>query len=1063
MKLKHRSRLVVLASAVLVAVLQAQVVGTSIFGAVQDESGAGIAQAQVVIRSVETGASRTLTTDDAGRYAAPSIAVGAYQITASKEGFAAQVKTGIDLVVGQSATVNFRLVVGELRQTVTVEESPAPVNLSTQQTSGLVSERQVKELPLNGRSYDSLMTLNPAVVNYTSERSGGVGTSNSSVGNMFTVSGRRPQENLFLLNGIEYTGASEINNTPGGASGQLLGVEAVREFNVVTDAYGAEYGKRPGGQVSIVTASGSNQFHGAVYEFLRNSAFDARNFFDQGSIPQFQRNQFGVAGGGPIRKDKLFLFGNYEGYRQKLGLSDVTLVPDAAARQGYLPGSGGAQTFVGLAAGVAPLLALWPAPNGPDLGSGIAEAFSHPVQRIREDFGTLRFDYNLAANDTLFAVYTIDDSYAGTPTVNPLSGVVEGLREQVGSVQEQHLFSSTILNTARIGFSRGGYFFTGIDEANLPGWVGNSPIGAVVVGGGTASNGASQISLAGTNAGSNLRAVRNLFTYDDHIAVAHGIHEFSAGIWFQRLEANDNLAQDQYGQASFGSLASFLQGTVSTFTVAPSPTPLGWRSLETAGFVQDTVKLRKNLDVRVGFRFESTNGWNESHGRASNYVFDSNGVIETNPRVGDSVFTVNRAKFMPEPRVGLAWDPFGQGKTSIHAGFGMYRALLDNLDYRLDQTAPFNTTLTLKNVPVEGLDIPGATAAGSKISPSGIQPDTYTPTVITWTVKVEQQLIRDTAVAVGYVGSHGYHEMLSVDANEPFPTVCPAPACPNGLAAGTVYYPSGAPLANPNLANTTTWLSEGLSSFNALEVDLSHRFSHGFQLRAAYTFAKSLDDGTAWNSSVGANAPGFVMYPANPRWDWGLSTTDVRNVGVINATYELPIGAGKQLLRRAKGWQEKLAAGWTLAGIETIQSGFPFTPQLGFNPSNNGDSRNPVRPSWNAAFTGNVVEGGPNQYFNPNAFAIPVVGTYGNVGRDTLIGPGMAELDLAALKKTAISEKLQLQFRAEVFNVFNRANFGTPNAVVFASASSAPATTAGLITSTAGTSRQIQLGLSLRW
>jgi Carboxypeptidase regulatory-like domain len=1061
---KHQRKLVVLASAVLVFALQAQVVGTSVFGSVQDESGAGIARAQVVIRSVETGASRTLITDDAGRYAAPSIAVGLYQITASKEGFAAQVKTGIDLVVGQSATVSFKLVVGEVRQTITVEESPSPVNLSTQQTSGLVSERQVKDLPLNGRSYDSLMTLNPAVVNYTSERSGGVGTSNSSVGNMFTVSGRRPQENLFLLNGIEYTGASEINNTPGGASGQLLGVEAVREFNVVTDTYGAEYGKRPGGQVSIVTASGSNQFHGSIYEFLRNSAFDARNFFDQGSIPQFQRNQFGVAGGGPIRKDKLFLFGNYEGYRQKLGLSDVTLVPNAAARQGYLPGPGGAQSFVGLAPGVAPLLALWPAPNGPDLGSGIAEAFSHPVQRIREDFGTLRFDYNLGANDTLFAVYTVDDSYAGTPTVNPLSRVVEGLREQVGSVQEQHLFSSAILNTARIGFSRGGYFFTGIAEANLPGWVGESPIGAVVIGGGTASNGASQISLAGTNAGSNLRAVRNLFTYDDHIAVAHGIHEFSAGIWFQRVEANDNLAQDQYGQASFGSLASFLQGTVSTFTVAPSPTPLGWRSLEAAGFVQDTIKLRKNLDVRVGFRFESTNGWNESHARAANYVFDSNGVIETNPRVGNSVFTVNRAKFMPEPRVGLAWDPSGQGKTSIHAGFGMYRALLDNLDYRLDQTAPFNTTLSLKNVPVDGLKIiPGATAAGSKISPSGIQPDAYTPTVITWTVKVEQQLMRDTAIAVGNVGSHGYHEMLSVDANEPFPTMCPATACPSGLSAGTVYYPSGAPLANPNFANTTTWLSEGLSSFNALEVDLSHRFSHGFQLRAAYTFSKSLDDGTAWNSSVGANAPGFVMYPTNPKWDWGLSTTDVRNVGVINATYELPIGAGKQLLRRAKGWQEKLAAGWTLTGIETIQSGFPFTPQLGFNPSNNGDSRNPVRPSWNPSFAGNVIEGGPNQYFNPNAFAIPVAGTYGNVGRDTLIGPGMAGLDLAVTKKTTISEKLQLQFRAEVFNVFNRANFGTPNAVVFASASSAPAPTAGLITSTAGTSRQIQLGLSLRW
>ena len=684
------------------------------------------------------------------------------------------------------------------------------------------------------------------------------------------------------------------------------------------------------------------------------------------------------------------------------------------------------------------------------------------MQKIREDFGTARFDYNLSDKDTLYAVYTADDSFANTPTANPFSRVVEGLREQVASVQEQHVFSTAMLNTARFGFSRGGYFFTGIADGDLPGWVDGSPIGAVVIGGGTALNGASQISLAGTNAGSNLRAVRNLFTYDDHIAFTHGIHQFGAGIWVQQMQANDNLAQYQYGQASFGSLASFLQGSISTFTVVPAPTPLGWRSREVAGFVQDMVKLSKNLDLRVGFRFESTNGWNESHGRAANYVFDSNGVIQTAPRVGDSVFTVNRAKFLPEPRVGLAWDPFGKSTTVIHAGFGVYRALLDNLDYRLDQTAPFNTTLSLKNVSLSGLSIlPGATAPGSKISPSGIQPDAYTPAVITWTFKVERQIMRETSLTMGYVGSHGYHEMLSVDANEPFPTTCPAAPCPPALSPGTIYYPAGAPLANPNLANTTTWSSNGLSSFNAMEIDLSRRFSGGLQLRATYTFSKSLDNGTAWNSSVGANAPGFVMFPLNPKLDWGRSTTDVRNVGVINATYELPFGKGKRLLR--KGWQEKLAAGWALSAIQTIQSGFPFTPQLGFNPSNNGDSRNPVRPSWNPGFSGNVIEGGPNQYFNPNAFVVPVAGTYGNAGRNTLVGPGMVDMDLALLKTASISEKLHLQFRAEVFNVFNRANFGTPNAVVFASASSVPAPTAGVITSTASPSRQIQFGLKLRW
>ena len=1052
-------KLVLLLWIVGTSLIWGQVVGASLSGTVRDDSGAGLPAAGVLVKNTETGAVRTLVTDENGRYSAPSISIGRYQVTASKEGFNSQVKTGIDMVVGQTTVVDLTLPVGELKQAITVEEAAPAVNLSTQQISGLVSERQVKDLPLNGRSYDQLVTLNPGIVNYTAERSGGIGTSNSLVGNMFAISGRRPQENLFLLNGVEFTGASVINNTPGGTSGQLLGVDAVREFNVVSDSYGAEYGKRPGGQVSIVTASGTNELHGTLYEFLRNSDLDARNFFDQGTIPKFERNSFGGTLGGPIKKDKLFLFGNYEGFRQHLGLSDVTLVPDNAARSGIV-----GTINVGVAPAVQPLLALWPLQNGPELGNGIAEAFSHPLQTVREDFGTTRADYNLSQKDTLFGVYTIDDSYANTPSANPLSSVLEGLREQVASMQEQHVFSPSILNTVRIGYSRGGYYFTSQTPLNLPGWVAGAPIGAIVIGGGTALNAQSSITGAGTNAGSNLRAVRNLSTYDDHVGIFHGKHQIEAGLWAQRVQANDLLAQNQWGQASFGSLTSFLHGTTATFTVVPSPTPLGWRSLELAGFVQDVIKVRPNLDLRLGFRFESTDGWNEVAGRAANYAF-LNGVIQTNPVVGSSAFIINRAKFLPEPRVGLAWDPFGQGKTVVHAGFGFYRALLDNLDYRLGQTAPFNATESLKNVSVAGLQIvPGsALPAGTKISPSGSQPDLYTPTVITWTFKVEQQIAPNTSLGLGYVGSHGYHELLSLDANEPMPTICPAAPCPANLASGTVYYPSGAPLANPSLANTTTWFSEGLSSYNALQVDANRRFANGFQLRGVYTWSNCLDDGTALNSSVGANAPGFVMFPGNPKLDWGPSTSDARHIAVVNSSYELPFGSGKKVLANQHGLSQKLISGWTVSGVETMQSGLPFTPQLGFNPTNNGDSRNPIRPSWNPAFSGPIVLGGPNQYFNPNAFILPPTGTYGNVGRDILYGPGLATTDLSLAKNTSISEKLRLQFRAEFFNVFNRANFGSPNAVVFGSASATPSPTAGVITLTSTTSRQIQFGLKLLW
>src|SRR6516225_5081770 len=310
----------------------------SLAGTVRDISGAAIPAASIHIQSLETGNQRELLTDDAGRFRALSLAVGQYDLTADKAGFRSERRTGIVLVVGQQEELDLTLKVGDVHQVVEVSADPGVLAATPEDTSGLVGERQVKDLPLNGRSYDQLLTLNPGTVNYTSQRAGGTGTSNSQVGNMFSASGHRPQENLFLLNGVEYTGASEISNTPGGVSGQLLGVDAVREFAVVKDTYGAEYGKRPGAQVSIVTAGGTNQFHGAVYEFVRNSSLDARNFFDQADTPEFrQRNVFGGSLGGPIRGDKTFLFGNYEGYRQNLGLSNVTLVPGNAARAAAVP------------------------------------------------------------------------------------------------------------------------------------------------------------------------------------------------------------------------------------------------------------------------------------------------------------------------------------------------------------------------------------------------------------------------------------------------------------------------------------------------------------------------------------------------------------------------------------------------------------------------------------------------------------------------------------------------------------------------------------------------------
>src|ERR1700731_5150248 len=307
----------------------------SIKGIVTDPSGAPVSAATVTAKNTETGAVRSASTDDAGWYQIVWLAVGQYEVAVTKPGFQQAIRSGIRLVVGQEASVDLKLQVSAVKAEVRVTEDAPIVSTSTRDISGLVGEQQVKDLPLNGRSYDELLTLNPGIVNFTWEKTGGTGVSNSTTGNNFAVCGNRPQQNLFLLNGVEYTGAAENNMQPGGTSQQLLGVDAIREFNVLRDSYGAEYGKRPGGQVSIVTQSGTNHLHGTLYEFLRNNALDAPNYFDQGSAPAFQRNQFGGSLGGPIQKDKTFLFGNYEGFRQHLHQTGVDLVPDANARSGY--------------------------------------------------------------------------------------------------------------------------------------------------------------------------------------------------------------------------------------------------------------------------------------------------------------------------------------------------------------------------------------------------------------------------------------------------------------------------------------------------------------------------------------------------------------------------------------------------------------------------------------------------------------------------------------------------------------------------------------------------------
>ena len=650
-------------------------VNATISGRVEDATGAAVGGATVTVKSLETGATRVVTTDETGNFRVLSLPVGLQEVRAEKAGFKSTVRTGINLAVGQEAVVNVRLDVGELTQEVSVSADVPLIDTTTASVSGLVGERQVKELPLNGRSFDYLIALNPGAINYTL-KSPQTSTSN---GNTFSVAGRRPLENMFLLNGIEYTGSSQLSVTPGGVSGDLLGIDAVREFNVLTGTYSAEYGKRAGAQVTIVTQSGTNQFHGSFFEFLRNSALDARNFFDPVSVAPFRRNQFGGAVGGPIKKDRLFFFGNYEGFRHRLGVSNVSVVPNQQARQGLLPNGAGVYTPVaGLNPAMLAYMPFWPQPNGSELlvnglPTGTALSYNSPKQSINEDFGTVRGDYNMRERDSLSVAYTIDDGNNLTPLADPLFGSYTTLRAQVASVRETHVFSPRVLNTFSTGFSRSAFGFDSFPFATFSpslSFVTGAGPGGIVIGGANTSTGAAAITSAGPNNAAGVRNRRNLFTYTDGLQISKGIHQINLGVWFQRLLDNENTASRRLGLATFTSLTTFLQGNVSNFQVVPNATELGWRSLFGAWYFEDSMKLRRNLTLRAGVRHEFSTGWNEVAGRASNYITDAQGVLLTDPRVATSAFTKNNAKRLFGPRVALAWDPFGKGKTAIGAGFG---------------------------------------------------------------------------------------------------------------------------------------------------------------------------------------------------------------------------------------------------------------------------------------------------------------------------------------------------------------------------------------------------------
>jgi len=1054
----------------------------AITGIVKDASGAVIPGVVVTARHLESGLTRIAKSDAGGGYNVPSLPVGQYEVIAEKTGFKTEVRRGVELFVGEEAVVNLALDLGAVDQQVMVTAETPIVNTTLNSTSGLINERQIKDLPLNGRSFDQLLTLNTGAINNSSN----VGNGNWTE---FSLAGKRMDTNRYLLNGLDWIGTSGTGqfNSPLGVSRQLLGVDAVREFNVLPDTYGAEYGKRAGGQISIVTSSGTNQLHGDVFEYLRNGDLDARNFFDATvGAPPFKRNQFGAAVGGPLKRDRAFLFGTYEGFRQRLAVSSDTLVPDALARQGLLPDASGVYVPVpNLKQGMLPFTRyFWPAPNGPELlvnglPTGTAHAFSNPAQSIREDFGLMRFDYTVSARDSFWVNHSLNEGHDARPVADPVFVTIDRLRNQSLATQETHVVSPTFLNTATFGWANAFAYSHIVPAAPIPAslsFIAGESAGSLTIGG--AANSTVAGSLAGASGSGAYQFKRDYYTWSDDVHLIRGSHSWSGGAWIQVVH-NWVLGgpQGTAGTVSYPTLQSLLQDLPTSFVANPNPVPGRFRSTEAAWYIQDEMKVKPNLSLRIGVRDEMTTGWNALNAQCSNYVFDQNGVIQTDPLVRDSCLLHNYARALWQPRVGLAWGPGGRGTWAVRAAFGVHNDLQDIIAGRSYNNPPLNTKLTLptaggilseipilKNTPIPHSchNAPVETNC-SIFQPAGLDPDMHTPTIQQWSLSIERAITKDVSLLAGYAGMQSYHISLTEDVNVPRPQVCASPqVCLSGgvgsaratVPQGTTYIPPGL-RPNPNVGPTQGFYYLGTASYHALDASLTRRSKSGLTLKVNYTFAKVLDLNSAILTGNATNEPVTILDPYNLRLNKGVASYNVQSQFNANFSYPLPFGR-----RGSAGLMRKLIGDWQWNTIVIAQKGFPFTPMAGANVSGSGDTiATPDVANRNPAFIGPVILGHVNQWFDPKAFSLPAAGTFGNVARGSFAGPGLVGVDTSLVKKFRVAEGYSMQFRAEAFNVANHANFGAPNPVVFSGSAISPS--AGVITLTSTTSRQIQFALKL--
>src|SRR6266481_2634866 len=842
--------------------LQAQVTGGTISGTVVDTTGRLIPNCSIVITNTATGITHNVTTNSDGFYTVPNLQAGSFDLNFTAPGFRTEVRKGLTLTVGASVVADLTLQIGTAIETVQVQTDVPDVQLASSDISAVVNATTVRELPLNGRSWTDLAALQPGVETIQTQPTftTGADRGNRGFGQQLTISGARPQQNNYRLDGISLN--DYANGAPGSVLGGSLGVDAIQEFSVVTSNYSAEYGKTSGGVINAITRSGTGAFHGSAYEFLRNSALDARNFFDGPQIPSFKRNQFGGSIGGPIIPKRTFFFADYEGIRQSKGITALTTVPSLDARNGMIHDSNGNPITVTIDPNAQKFLAFYHLPNGPVTDSPDIARYSFAGQQVvSENFYTTRLDHKFSEKDSLSGTYLFDKTpYTSPDGVNDVQLTTKSSR-QIAAVEETHIFKPTFANSVRFGYN-----YENVDNnqgaSALVPEAADTSLGTFP--GRTAPQlfvGGLTTFLGGVGGESAYFYHWNTFQIYDDAFINKGTHTIKFGFAAERMELGIRALSDPNGIFKFKNLQAFYANQPSRFQggIASTLSPRNLRQTLFGGYIQDDWRWKPNLTLNLGLRYEMTTVPTETAGKLS--VLRN--LSDATPHLGDPFFN-NPTKRNFEPRVGFAWDPRHNGKMALRGGFGMFDVLPLPYQYTLLTTlaAPFFQYTSI-NSPGTGSFFNNLPELSSnKLRATYIDPKPKCNYVMQYNLNFQYQLTPSLTSLIAYVGSRGIHQPYRPDdADIVLPTLTSAgylfpkvdvlgnifsPVCnqtdPEGSDPDTCAPPSR---INENYGSMRGMFYEGQSYYNALEAQLSKRMSHGFQVQGTFTWGRSIDTTSA--------------------------------------------------------------------------------------------------------------------------------------------------------------------------------------------------------------------------